>query len=160
MGGKSSRNGASFANRASRDLVGTGSMTSRSPSFRMMASSPGNSNSRGMRTALFRPFLKTLTWRSRPVLARLIGICQAYAKEVSLSSPREENQPPRKPVCQSRAGAADSCQLCRSACIVVRCKCPPAEGCVPRGAIPKASWLGLTETAPADSWHYLHRYHL
>ena len=69
MGGKSSGNGASFASKASRDFVGTGSMTSRSPSFRMMASSPGNSNSRGIRTALLRPFLKTLTWRSGPVTA-------------------------------------------------------------------------------------------
>src|SRR5580704_10166854 len=86
MGGKSSGNGASFANRASRDFVGTGSMTSRSPSFRMMASSPGNSNSRGIRTALFRPFLKTLTWRSGPVLARVVGICQAYARERNLST--------------------------------------------------------------------------
>jgi len=96
MGGKSSGNGASFANRASRDLVGTGSMTSRSPSFRMMASSPGNSNSRGIRTALFRPFLKTLTWRSEPVLARLSGICQAYANGVHLStSPEKLDRWPR-----------------------------------------------------------------
>src|SRR4029077_18590796 len=43
------------------------------------------SNSRGMRTALFRPFLKTLTWRSGPVLACFDGICQAYAKRGHLS---------------------------------------------------------------------------
>jgi hypothetical protein len=86
MGGKSSGNGASFANKASRDFVGTGSMTSRSPSFRMMASSPGNSNSRGIRTALLRPFLKTLTWRSGLVLAGSGGICQAYAKGGRLST--------------------------------------------------------------------------
>jgi len=86
MGGKSSGNGASFANKASRDFVGTGSMTSRSPSFRMMASSPGNSNSRGILTALFRPFLKTLTWRSGLVLVRSFGICQAYAKRCNLST--------------------------------------------------------------------------
>src|SRR5580692_10354402 len=86
MGAKSSGNGASFANKASRDFVGTGSMTSRSPSFRMMASSPGNSNSRGIRTALFRPFLKTLTWRSGPVLAGFGGICQAYARGAFLST--------------------------------------------------------------------------
>src|ERR1700732_3163483 len=87
MGGKSSGNGASCANKASRDFVGTGSMTRRLPSFRMMASSPGNSNSRGIRTALFRPFLKTLTWRSGLVLAGSDGICQAYAKRCYLSTP-------------------------------------------------------------------------
>jgi hypothetical protein len=42
-------------------LGGAGSMISRSPSLRMTASSPGNSNSRGIRTARFRPFLKTFT---------------------------------------------------------------------------------------------------
>src|ERR1019366_6072380 len=51
MGGKSSSSGASVANTASRALGGAASMTSRSPSLRMMASSPENSNSRGIRTA-------------------------------------------------------------------------------------------------------------
>src|SRR3984893_5836818 len=92
MGEKSSGNGASFANRASRDFVGTGSMTRRLPSFRMMASSPGNSNSRGIRTALFRPFLKTLTWRSGLVLVRLDGICQTYANGSHLSASPEGNR--------------------------------------------------------------------
>ena len=54
--------------------------------FRMMASSPGNSGLRGMRTALFRPFLKTLTWRSGLVLAGFDGICQALAKGSHLST--------------------------------------------------------------------------
>ncbi len=47
MGGKSSGSGARVANTANRDLGGAGSMINRSPSFRMMASSPRNSNSRG-----------------------------------------------------------------------------------------------------------------
>ena len=36
---------------ASNEVLGAGSMISRSPSLRMIASSPGNSNSRGIRTA-------------------------------------------------------------------------------------------------------------
>ena len=60
-------------------------MTSRSPSFLMMASSSGNSNSRGIRTALFRPFLKTLTWRSGLVLDPT-----AYVKHM----PKEPACPP------------------------------------------------------------------
>src|SRR5262252_6818838 len=42
---------------ASRDLRGAGSMTSRLPSLRTIASSPGSSNSRGIHTAWLRPFL-------------------------------------------------------------------------------------------------------
>src|SRR5260370_31774453 len=61
MGGKSSGSGARDANTANRDLGGAGSMINRSPSFRMMASSPQNSNSRGSRTARLRPFRKILT---------------------------------------------------------------------------------------------------
>src|ERR1019366_7664311 len=49
MGGKSSSSGASVANTASRDSGGAGSMISRSPSLRIIASAPGNSNSRGIR---------------------------------------------------------------------------------------------------------------
>ena len=49
-------------------------MTSRLPSLRMMASDPGNSNSRGMRTARFRPLRKILTCRSGSDLA---GICHS-----------------------------------------------------------------------------------
>src|SRR5262249_59362225 len=64
IGGNSSSGGARVANSASRDFGGAGSMMSLSPSLRMIASSPGSSNSRGMRTAWFRPFLKSLTCRS------------------------------------------------------------------------------------------------
>jgi len=74
MGGKSSLSGARVASRARSDFGGAGSIISRVPSFRMMASSPGNSNSRGIRTAWFRPFLKTLTCRCA-IFAAPFGIC-------------------------------------------------------------------------------------
>src|SRR5674476_20172 len=64
IGGKSSSRGDSVDNTASRDLGGVGSMVSRSPSLRIMASSPGSSNSRGIRTAWLRPFLNSFTCRS------------------------------------------------------------------------------------------------
>src|SRR2546423_10679846 len=43
--------GLSLSSTARRDLGGAGSMISLSPSLRIMASFPGSSNSRGMRTA-------------------------------------------------------------------------------------------------------------
>src|SRR3984957_1302784 len=58
IGGKSSSRGASAASRDNRDFGWQGSMISLSPSLRMIASCPGSSKSRGMRTARFRPFLK------------------------------------------------------------------------------------------------------
>src|SRR6266849_1623668 len=63
IGGKSSSSGTRVSSSASKDFGGVGSMIRLSPSLRMMASSPGSSNSRGMRTAWFRPFLKSLTCR-------------------------------------------------------------------------------------------------
>jgi len=54
--GKSSSRGLSVFKTSSNDFFGSGSMISLFPSFRMIASSPGNSNSRGMRTARLRPF--------------------------------------------------------------------------------------------------------
>jgi hypothetical protein len=124
MGRNSSGNGASFANRASRDFVGTGSMTSRSPSLRIMASSPGNSNSRGIRTALFRPFLKTLTWRSGLALA---GICRAYAKEPCLSTPeiiRSCFLPPPTRVTPAQSEAEGFASgVCELTCDVFRYHC-------------------------------------
>src|SRR5208283_2443643 len=69
IGGKSSSIGERRASTASRDLGGAGSMISRFPSLRMIASSPGSSNSRGMRTAWLRPFLNSLTCRSGFIFA-------------------------------------------------------------------------------------------
>src|SRR5262245_16654755 len=63
-GGKSSSSDGSVARIAKSDLGGAGSIISRCPSLRIMASSPGNSKSRGIRTAWFRPFLNSLTCRS------------------------------------------------------------------------------------------------
>lgn len=51
------------ANNASSDRGGAGSMISRSPPLRRMASPPDSSNSRGIRTARFRPFLNSLARR-------------------------------------------------------------------------------------------------
>ena len=61
---KSSSIDASLSSRARSEGAATGSMMMREPSLRMMASSPGSSNSRGIRTAWLRPFLNNLTWRS------------------------------------------------------------------------------------------------
>lgn len=61
IGGNSSSSVCSVARTDNSDLGGAVSMMSRCPSFRMMASSPSSSNSRGIRTAWFRPFLKSLT---------------------------------------------------------------------------------------------------
>src|SRR5262245_54995901 len=49
-------------------------MISRAPSFRMMASFPGSSNSRGMRTAWFVPFLNSFTCCSLTTARRFTGI--------------------------------------------------------------------------------------
>jgi hypothetical protein len=49
-------------------------MISRSPSFRMMASFPGSSNSRGIRAAWFLPFLNSFTCRSLTAARRFNGI--------------------------------------------------------------------------------------
>ena len=51
IGGKSSFIGLRLARTESSDAWGLGSMMSRLPSFRITASSPGKSNSRGIRTA-------------------------------------------------------------------------------------------------------------
>src|SRR5215472_9589106 len=65
---------------ARRDFGGAASIINRSPSFRMMASFPGSSNSRGMRTAWFLPFLNSLTCCSRTNDRRLIGICHSICQ--------------------------------------------------------------------------------
>jgi hypothetical protein len=77
IGGNASSSGERFASTASRDLGSAGSMIKRSPSLRMMASLPGNSNSRGIVTAWFRPFLNRLTRRSltAPRLLRQSSQC-------------------------------------------------------------------------------------
>jgi hypothetical protein len=63
------------ASNASRDFGGAGSMISPSPSLRMIASSLGSSNARGIRTAWFRPFLKSLTCRSETIgIPNCIGL--------------------------------------------------------------------------------------
>jgi hypothetical protein len=51
IGGNSSSSDAKVASMASSDLDGVGSIIARSPSLRMIAFSPGNSNSRGIRAA-------------------------------------------------------------------------------------------------------------
>jgi hypothetical protein len=63
IAGNSSSSGSRVPKYSTRDPVRAGSMISRSPSLRMTASRPGSSNSRGMQTAWFRPFLKSLTRR-------------------------------------------------------------------------------------------------
>ena len=81
MGGKSSSRGGRVASNASSDFGEAGSMISLSPSFRMMASSPGSSNSRGIHTAWFRPFLKSLTCRSEiAVASSCIGPSICYVR--------------------------------------------------------------------------------
>ena len=67
IGGNSSSIGWSVASNSSSDPSATGSIISREPSFRIITSSPGSSNSRGIRTAWFRPFLKSLARRLRPL---------------------------------------------------------------------------------------------
>jgi hypothetical protein len=54
-------------------------MISLSPSLRMIAPSPGDSNSHGIRTAWFRPFLKSSTCRSEAMVT-LTAYVQAYAE--------------------------------------------------------------------------------
>ena len=61
IAGNSSSSGPHVASRASSDIRRAGSMISRSPSRRMTASSPGSSNSRGIRTTWLRPILRSLT---------------------------------------------------------------------------------------------------
>jgi len=73
MGGKSSSSFFKVAKTASRDLGSVGSMISRSPSLRMIASAPDSSNSRGILIAWFLPFLKILTRHSAPTL---LSVCQ------------------------------------------------------------------------------------
>jgi len=70
IGGNSSSRAGRVAISASKDFGGVGSMISISASSCMTAPSLGSSNSRGMRTAWFRPFLKSLTTAAPPA-----GIC-------------------------------------------------------------------------------------
>jgi hypothetical protein len=60
-------------------------MISFSPSLRRMASSPGSSNWRGMRTAWFRPFLTSLTC-SLQGHGHSVGICSGICKIVCRSA--------------------------------------------------------------------------
>jgi len=56
--------------------------------LRKMASLPGNSNSRGMRNAWFRPFLNRRTWRASDTGAsfiRTIGICLGIGYQIAAS---------------------------------------------------------------------------
>src|SRR5208283_946027 len=69
----------------SSDLGGVGSMISRSPSLRIMASSPGSSNSRGILTAWFLPFLKSFTCRSGAIPTSL-AYDKAYAAYACFAS--------------------------------------------------------------------------
>src|SRR5216684_4340399 len=90
IGGNSSSSGARVANSASRDVGGAGSIISLAPSLRMMASSPGSSNSRGIRTAWFRPFLKSLTRRSGITVASyglFLSICHIISCVRGLKTP-------------------------------------------------------------------------
>jgi hypothetical protein len=53
--------GSKVSSSARSERGGAGSMIKRLPSLRMIASSPGSSNSRGIRTAWLRPFINSLT---------------------------------------------------------------------------------------------------
>ena len=70
---------SSVSSRASNDLGGTASIISLSPSLRMMASSPGSSNSRRILTAWFLPFLNSFTCRSGINLIYPVKIAYAEA---------------------------------------------------------------------------------
>src|SRR5262249_8919177 len=96
-GNRSSSPSSSFhfaitARNAFREPPGAaGSIISRSPSLPITASVPGNSNSRGIRTAWFCPLRNSLTWRSG--IAGLRGNAYrahmgvAYASANPISSP-------------------------------------------------------------------------
>jgi len=103
-------------------------VTSRSPSLLIMASSPGNSNSRGIRTALFRPFLKTLTWRSGLVLARFDGTCQADAKGGDLSTLALQLVSPRR--------HGESKNWIPTGFVTI----PNSQRLPPVGAVPRRNW--------------------
>ena len=77
MGAKSSSIGFREANNSSSDSGEAGSMISLLPSLRIIASSPANSNSRGIRAARLRPFLNTFTRRSVTFFEG-IGMCQKH----------------------------------------------------------------------------------
>jgi hypothetical protein len=86
VAGNSSSRGARVASTASSDFCGRGSRVRRSPSLRRMASEPGSSNSRGIRTAWFRPFLKSFTCRSRLIAAlQLLIVLLARRRDIAPS---------------------------------------------------------------------------
>src|SRR5262245_4376748 len=87
-GGNFSSIGFSLSSTARRDFGGVRSMINRSPFLRMMASFPGSSNSRGIRTAWFLPFLNSFTCCSRFLCFRLSGICFSICQLRELSSAR------------------------------------------------------------------------
>src|SRR5271157_210459 len=97
IGGKSSSRVRKVASTASSDLGGVGSTISRSPSLRIMASSPGSSNSRGILTAWFLPFLKSFTCRSGAISTSL-AYAKAYYESgqiIELKETKDEKVPNR-----------------------------------------------------------------
>src|SRR5258708_3732211 len=75
--GKSSSSGFIVLSRATRPRLRTGSITRRSPSRCMIASSPGNSNSTGIRTAWLRPLRNSLTCLCSDI-GSLFSICHEH----------------------------------------------------------------------------------
>jgi len=82
IAGKLSSMRSSPAKTLNSERGAAGSIISLSPSRRMIASAPGSSNSRGIRTAWFLPFLKSLTCRAS-VMPPLLAYATAYAKLVA-----------------------------------------------------------------------------
>src|SRR4029077_19850412 len=77
ISGKYSSSGFIVLSKATSPRLRTGAITRRSPSRCMIASSPGSSNSTGMRTAWLRPLRNSLTCRRSD-----IGLLLAYANDI------------------------------------------------------------------------------